>query len=235
MSQTLPDWLYSLESRLDFAEQLPGCQLAIARFNSSTAPSVAAFAELGLAAPRAHPKRQCEFLAGRHCARFALQQLGIDGIPGQQEHSRQPLWPVTACGSITHSHGRAAALVGKREHWLGLGLDLEREISPDRAQRLARSLLTPVELEHFTQLDSLAAAHWLTLAFSAKESLFKALNPHTGIYFGFQDARLTGWQDGILRMSLCRELAPGFGPDFPIAGLWSSLDDCLLTVIALPA
>src|SRR5690606_10927778 len=55
-------------------------------------------------------KRQCEYLAGRLCARHALHRLtGQADVPAVGE-DRAPHWPAGVVGSITHSQGQAAAL-----------------------------------------------------------------------------------------------------------------------------
>jgi enterobactin synthetase component D len=78
---------------------------------------------------RSVAKRQAEFLAGRICARAALQQLeGLCIVPPIGE-DRAPVWPAHICGSITHSTGRAAAIVANKQHWRGLGMDLENLLS----------------------------------------------------------------------------------------------------------
>jgi enterobactin synthetase component D len=54
-----------------------------------------------------------------------------------------------------------------------------------------------------------------TLIFSAKESLFKCVNPCTGVFFEFADARVTRIVrerpgEGTLELCLLRDLADGF-------------------------
>ncbi|MBF1802228.1 4'-phosphopantetheinyl transferase superfamily protein [Alcanivorax sp. ST75FaO-1] len=142
-------------------------------------------------------KRRTEYLAGRVCARAGLRHaLGLEAVPGIGA-DRAPRWPVGAVGAITHSRGRAAALVGDGANWQGLGLDVEHWLAPARAARLCGELLTPVEREALAGLSEDALARHVTLTFSVKESLFKALYPLTGRRFYFQDAAL---EDGRIRL-----------------------------------
>ncbi len=137
-------------------------------------------------------KRRCEYLAGRLCAASAGEALtGENLIPALGE-DRAPLWPAPLVGAITHSHGRAAALVGHREQWRGLGLDYEAWLAPRRALRLAGEILTEEERQALQGLDKAEQARRITLTFSVKETLFKALYPLTGRRFYFQDAALEG-------------------------------------------
>ena len=100
---------------------------------------------------------------------------------------------VAAClGPVWGRHGRAAALVGHRDQWQGLGLDYEAWLAPRRALRLAGEILTEQERQALQGLGEAEQARRITLTFSVKESLFKALYPLTGRRFYFQDAALDG-------------------------------------------
>ncbi|MFU8849083.1 MAG: hypothetical protein ACNA77_10265, partial [Opitutales bacterium] len=52
--------------------------------------------------------RQCEFLAGRECARGALEEIGFARVPILADASGVPLWPDGALASISHSKGNCA-------------------------------------------------------------------------------------------------------------------------------
>src|SRR5690606_14215001 len=122
-------------------------------------------------------KRQGEYLAGRLCARAALQQLcGQALVPGRAEDG-VPIWPAGVVGSITHGAGQAAAIVASTQQWQGLGLDLEKHLSTERAAKLAGEILTPAELQRAAGLNPQAFAGLVTLTFSLTESPFKALYP----------------------------------------------------------
>src|SRR5215469_17508082 len=54
-----------------------------------------------------------QFAAGRLCARRALEALGIAGFSLLTAPDRRPLWPAGVTGSITHTAGYAAAVVGR--------------------------------------------------------------------------------------------------------------------------
>lgn len=72
-------------------------------------------------------------------------------------------------------------------------------------------ILKPAERELLR--ESGADFRWgLTLVFSAKESLFKALHPVVGQYFDFLDAQLVAidLQRQCLQLQLLKNLAPAF-------------------------
>lgn len=207
-----------------------------------TAPSVceADFATRGIALPArlatAIAKRRGEFLAGRLCAREALRAAtGHDEVPGIAE-TRAPCWPAGTVGSITHSAGFAAALAAPARHWRGLGLDAETPMPAARATRLAPQILTPRERDWRDRLPAEAQALFTTLAFSCKESLFKALFPLVQRRFYFQDAEIADWQpeEGRVTLRLLTALAPDWPADTPCHGQYVADPRRLLSVIALP-
>lgn len=157
---------------------------------------------------RSVAKRQAEYLAGRLCARAALLQLdGTLAIPGIGE-DRAPQWPAHICGSITHSNGRAAALVAVNSEWSSVGIDLENVLTDERAQRLAKEILTPAELQRMASAPAQYMAHLVTLTFSVKESLFKALYPLVQKRFYFEHAEVLSWSlNGAVRLRLLTDLS----------------------------
>jgi 4'-phosphopantetheinyl transferase EntD len=114
------------------------------------------------------PKRRRDFALGRACARAALAGLGHGEAVIAKGDDGAPLWPSGIAGSITHTDGYAAALVGNR--FAGIGIDAERVggVTPDLWPRL----FTSAEQERLrAEADPLRAA---TLLFSAKEASYKA-------------------------------------------------------------
>ena len=114
------------------------------------------------------------------CARAALAELGHGDAVIAKGDDGAPVWPSGIVGSITHTNGYAAALVGENRHFAGLGIDAERAggVTPDLWPRL----FTAAEQETLrAQIDPLGSA---TLFFSAKEASYKALALKTPWYFG---------------------------------------------------
>jgi 4'-phosphopantetheinyl transferase EntD len=116
------------------------------------------------------PKRRRDFALGRACARAALAELGHGDAVIAKGEGGAPLWPPGIAGSITHTVGYAAALVGESNRFAGIGIDAERVggVTPDLWPRL----FTGAEQDRLrTEADPLHAA---TLFFSAKEACYKA-------------------------------------------------------------
>lgn len=182
---------------------------------------------------RAVVKRRAEFLAGRLCARAAIAHLiGRDETPNFGEN-RAPIWPSGICGSITHSGSFAAAIVSRCTEWRGLGLDIEGLLDEEQAIQLAAEILTPKERQ---RLSSQEVAFDVTLIFSLKESLFKALYPLTGKYFYFEHAELLEWStDGHARLRLLTDLSSEWCSGRELGGLFDLQDGHILSLVAVQA
>jgi len=240
-SADLPGCCTAPEPLPPLAAELASLSLLHCRFDPAQVSLERDALRLGVLPPdnirRAVAKRQAEYLAGRLCAREALRRLsGLPAVPGHRAEDRGPVWPAGWVGAITHSHGWAAAVVGSARDYLGLGLDTETLLEPAKALRLADQILTPAEQERLQSLDEERQAFAITLAFSAKESLFKALHPQVGQMFFFQDAELLALDpSGTFDIRLLIELSPRWSAGTSLRGYFR-LDEerRLLTLVAPP-
>ncbi|WP_224791332.1 4'-phosphopantetheinyl transferase family protein [Pseudomonas fluorescens] len=185
---------------------------------------------------RSVAKRQAEFLAGRICARAALQQLEGSSVVPAIGDDRAPVWPAHICGSITHSTGRAAAIVAQKSHWRGLGMDLENLLNPERAERLAGEILTPPELQRMAAGSRDQLAMLVTLTFSVKESLFKALYPIVRQRFYFEHAEVLEWSEaGEVRLRLLTDLSGEWRNGTELEAQFGVKDGQLLSLVSIQA
>lgn len=132
-------------------------------------------------------KRKAEFFAGRYAARRAFERLGAKSATVEIGKHRNPVWPDALIGSITHTATHAICAVALKGDYTGVGIDLENWVSWATATTIKDGIVTPDEA-HVLSSTSLSFEQSLTLVFSAKESLFKALFPHVGNYFAFDAA-----------------------------------------------
>jgi 4'-phosphopantetheinyl transferase EntD len=133
---------------------------------------------------RAVPKRIAEFSTGRHLARCAMTELGVPTCAIPRAEDRRPLWPDNLVGSISHAGDVAVAAVAPAEALIGVGVDLEEQ---ERVTaKLFAKLFTAAELAGFGAAD----ARLPGLVFSAKEAVYKAVNPHLGKFIGFQEVEV---------------------------------------------
>ncbi|HDS3380830.1 TPA: enterobactin synthase subunit EntD [Klebsiella pneumoniae] len=129
-------------------------------------------------------KRQAEHLAGRIAAAYALREVGEKRLPAIGDQ-RQPLWPTPWFGSISHCGQRALAVIADRP----VGVDIERRFTPQLAAELESSIISPAEKTALLH-SGLPFPLALTLAFSAKESGFKATPAANQRSLGFADFQI---------------------------------------------
>ncbi|QQP97283.1 4'-phosphopantetheinyl transferase family protein [Lysobacter enzymogenes] len=168
------------------------------------------------------PKRRAEFLAGRYCAARVLERLQANTAVGIGRH-RAPAWPAPVVGSISHTADRAIAVATRAPGVLGLGVDIEAELDPVTASELRPQVLGGDD-ERWLEHPRLSPQAALTLMFSAKESLFKALYPSVGEYFGFEAVGVTALDHERQRVGLVLN-APLPGSRWP-RGARFSADYC---------
>lgn len=194
------------------------------------------FQELSINFPqslsKAVKKRQAEYLAGRYIAHYTLKQLGIDVFDIPSGKGRSPCWPNKISGSITHTNKKALSAAGHSNHCELLGLDLEVWIKPHTVSEIKQLIINDKE-----QLV-LSTLGWtneqsLTLAFSAKESLFKALYPKVQKYFNFNDARITSisLENHTFTIELEKDLSFDFPRSTEFKGQFLANEAEILTVL----
>lgn len=231
----LPSCCTALSDHWPLPLALPGVQLISTRFDPARL-AAGDFERCGIAAVKGVAKRQTEYLAGRLCAREALRRVtGMAAVPAVGA-DRAPQWPAEVSGSITHGSGWAAAMVAHASAWRGLGLDVELRLAPERAERLAEEILTPGELQQLQGLTPEQRAWRISLSFSFKESLFKALYPQVLQRFYFQDAELLScFEDGSARLRLLIDLSGDWSAGSELDGQFVEFDGHLLSLVAIPA
>ncbi len=135
---------------------------------------------------RAVERRRTHFALGRAAARDALAELGLAGVAIGRGPAGEPVWPEGIVGAITHAGDTAVALVGRVSEYAGLGVDLE-ELARGPSTRAARLVCRPPEMEW---AGAETGTRRLTMLFSAKEAVFKAVFPSGRVWLGFGDAEL---------------------------------------------
>jgi 4'-phosphopantetheinyl transferase EntD len=162
--------LPALRSFLEDGRRLHFCSTA------GSADPETLFASERLAMADASPERLREFATGRWCARRALGLAGEGNLQIPMGPDRAPVWPGDWTGSISHTKGFCAALLCERGGNMGIGIDVER--AGLGGECLDRAF-------NAGELRGLSTSLEKLIAFSAKESFFKAASRFAGGPIGF--------------------------------------------------
>jgi enterobactin synthetase component D len=177
---------------------------------------------------KAVPKRQAEYLAGRLCAKMALQQAESTLVDVATGEDRAPIWPQGFLGSISHSKGMAMAMVAQSEQCQGLGIDLEHFMTEKQENDLQTHILCAQDRSQFEALAQ-HVSHPLTLVFSAKESIFKALYSSVKRFFGFEAAALQHFDNSSLTFRITTRLSDLVPEGAQVTVYYQVFDGWLLT------
>jgi len=178
-------------------------------------------------------KRKSEYLAGRYCAKQALTKLNIYDFNILTGHHRAPIWPKAVVGSITHTKGFALSAVAHCENYTYLGIDYEECLTQKTAAEVQSSIISPLEFNLLNN-SGLGFEEALTLTFSGKESLFKALYPHVGQYFDFRDAGIVdiSTQSQTFELTLLKSLNNQIIKGISFKGWFEISNNHVITIIA---
>jgi enterobactin synthetase component D len=181
---------------------IPGVQASIAamRFTIDSTGQRDGAIDWSLTMPealsRAVPKRCATYLAGRACASVALYAAGHSAPvpPVTRDDHGAPVWPGGFVGSIAHTDGESIAIVSPTDALLGV--DIERVMSSSTAEQVARRIAPELTNNAVDGAGALDPSLAMTLAFSAKETVYKCLHPLVRRFFGFEVARVVAMTDG---------------------------------------
>lgn len=150
-------------------------------------------------------KRKAEFLAGRNCVRQCYQILGItNSVQPTYGELREPIWSGGYQGSISHCESLAIAGL-TRDKGITLGVDIERWLSKEQAERI-RSIVC-LDIEFYFDKYFITEIEFITVVFSAKESVYKAIFRCIKRYANFSDCRVIDMSKGNLTVQLTRTLS----------------------------
>ena len=170
------------------------------------------------------PKRRNEFVTVRHCARVALEQLGVAPAPILKGEKGEPCWPDGVVGSLTHCRG---AVVGLDRSVRSVGIDAEPHgVLPDG---VLNAVSLPVERYEIGALPG--GLHWDRILFCAKEATYKAWYPLTGVVLHHEQVRVQLTADGTFRA----EASDGIRMPLRVEGRWRAGPDVVLTLAAVAA
>ena len=134
----------------------------------------------------ARPQRGAEYLAGRCAARMALYLANQPAVAPGRGATGEALWPPGCRGAISHHRDHALCVVSPRDF---PGIDVEGWMPPQVCREVAGLVGSLAERRAFAR-QGVAESEAVTILFSAKESLYKALFPVLQHYVDFLDVGL---------------------------------------------
>jgi 4'-phosphopantetheinyl transferase EntD len=208
----------NLEHGLCVGVHLPDTPDAIATLaETALLPEERAFAQ-GMA-----PARRRTWIGGRVAQRCALARAWLEA-PAVLPHDRgAPTLPVGMAGSISHKEAFAAALIA-REPKARVGVDVE--LDAPRAYDIARIVLAEDEEVELAPLGPADRAREVLLRFSAKEAIYKALDPFVRRFVSFKEVSVSPRPDGSAAVS---ERLGAESGQFAIDVRWRRFDGLVLT------
>jgi phosphopantetheine--protein transferase-like protein len=138
--------------------------------------------------PRA---RRAGWVGGRVALRAALAALGRPPAGALLATPRgAPALPPGLAGSISHKRELAVALAAERSAPSAPTLGIDVEIRHRLHQDISRHVLTPDELAALASLGAAAREAEVLRRFSAKEAIYKALDPWVQRMVSFQEVAI---------------------------------------------
>ena len=159
------------------ALELPDTAFGLASVGANTGEL---FADELRSVRRAVAGRQAEFATGRGLAHRAMMALGHPARAILRASDRAPIWPSGLTGSLSHCRHYAVAAVSRSLPAIGVDIECLHRLSP----RTHAAVFTPCERSRVREEPE------ATAVFSAKEAVFKAIQPLTRTNPGFLDAEI---------------------------------------------
>lgn len=194
-------------------------------------------------------KRRAEFVAGRYAAGRALGTFKTENTHVPIGQDRMPVWPNSFQGSISHTDKLAICAVTREKYVTGVGIDVEKLIDTELVHEIASTIMRPEELAFVETVSNTVLGKKLgkkfglensyallvTLIFSSKESLFKALYPSVGYYFDFSAARLVliDLYNRYLHIELAEDLTPKYKEGFLMKGHFEIEENNIITYLTI--
>ena len=172
----------------------------------------ALFDTFGIAFPpllaNAVPKRRSDYLAGRICAERLLTSLGVGAAARDVRigRYREPVWPEGVVASIAHS-SRLAACIGTTDPDVGgVGIDLEQEMPIGVANDI-RNQIVDAQEDVVIRKNFDSYSQGLTVVFSAKETIYKAVHRFVERFLEFTAVKLLEVERNSMLFSVREPLA----------------------------
>ena len=154
-------------------------------------------------------KRQLEFTTGRLLIENLGDRLGIQtGFPLPRDSHGVPEWPSGLTGCLSHTSKSAFAIVAPAAIQ-NCGCDIELILSDELLRDVEPEVLTDLERLKLSDSEGHSRNLAVTLIFSAKESIYKAVFPTLRLFLEYSAFELDVMDEVMLRLHV--------NPEHPLA------------------
>lgn len=180
----------------------------------------------------ANDARKNEFI----CARLLSQAVLYTQFECLQNvtspNHKLPIWPNEFLGCISHSKNKIVVAIS--DQYRALGIDIEHWVNDDFAEESQHLILTAQDQQHWSNESPLLFYHFLTLAFSLKESIYKMVYPKSQSYIDFLEASIDhiDFRQQKIHLQFTTELEHRFGLMKSYEGVWQNYDEFIITCVA---
>ncbi|MDM1021516.1 4'-phosphopantetheinyl transferase superfamily protein [Acinetobacter sp. VNK23] len=176
-------------------------------------------------------KRLNEFYVGRILAQAILAQHFDYSASITSMSERLPIWPKDFRGSISHARDQVVVAISSQADYLGI--DIEYIVDENFAKDSTALILTTYEQDLWQtgKIFGLNFCEYLTLIFSLKESLYKAVYPVAQSYIDFLEAFVEqiDMENQSVQLSFCPKVREKYGLLEHYQGYWQIQDNTVLT------
>lgn len=226
-------WTPVISAMLDLPEDVTLSGISIAVVSEAMETHLSPGTALQLAVTGMGTKRRTEFAAGRLCASGSLHGMGLIAEFPLPVRNRLPVWPSGVVGSISHCNTIAVAMTAPKSRYCALGIDVESLLDPDTAQGIQQYVCRNEELIGLKRHIP-CTRRSLTILFSAKEALYKALFPLVGRFKDFHSAELFGCEPGSLMLRLTHDWTSYWRAGTKIKVCYAWLGQEVVSAVYLP-
>lgn len=152
-------------------------------------------------------KRKAEYFAGRYLVARELQSRGFSHQPLEQNVDRSPRLPSDVIGSISHSNDLATVTVlpSSNVNRENIGIDIQHLISSEVCDDIENMVAAVQEVDLVVRYG-LTRTEAVTLLFSAKEAIYKALARFVRRGLDFNSATLIEIDKGTVQFALSKDI-----------------------------
>ncbi len=226
-------WTPVISAMLDLPEDVTLSGISIAVVREAMETHLSPGSALQLAVTGMNTKRRTEFAAGRVCASEALRGMGLIAEFPLPVRNRLPVWPLGVVGSISHCNTIAVAMTAPKSRYCALGIDVESLLDPDTAQGIQQYVCRDEELDRLERYIP-CRSRSLTILFSAKEALYKALFPLVGRFKDFHAAEFVGFEPCSVVLRLTHDWTSCWRAETKIKVRYAWLGQEVISAVCLP-